>query len=164
PVVQYTARSWPPPGSAADPLWSRRRRRANTGTYQQAIVPKISTAEVALPSSTISAVQSITDDLTRFDAQYPGGAPFSAVLLRSESTASSQIEHLTANARRISLARLGDHSRVNASLLPKTPLLLRQPLSWPTNATSTQFLLCTMHSWKRRNRKPQVPYVAKTCG
>jgi len=128
PVVQYTARSWPPPGSAADPLWSRRRRRANTGTYQQAIVPKISTAEVALPSSTISAVQSITDDLTRFDAQYPGGAPFSAVLLRSESSASSQIEHLTANARRISLARLGDHSRVNASLIAKNTAALEAAL------------------------------------
>src|SRR5699024_12739416 len=128
---------WPRRVCAPDPLWYRRRCRTNTRTYQQPIVPKISTAEVALHSSTFSAGQSITDDLTRFDAQYPGGAPFSAVLLRSESSASSQIEHLTANARRISLARLRVHSRVNASLITKHSARLAAALELPDHVNGT---------------------------
>ena len=115
--VKYQQLSWPPPGAPLDPLWSNRRRRANRGTYQQAIVPTISDAKITLSPEIASDVQSITDDLTRFDAQYQGIAPFGAVLLRSESSASSQIEQLTANARRISLARLGDRSRPNATLI-----------------------------------------------
>src|SRR5699024_6458588 len=74
---------------------------------------------IPLTPQSASAVQVTTDDITRFDAQYEGGAPFEAVLLRSESSASSQIEQLTANARRISLARLGDTSRHNATLIAR---------------------------------------------
>jgi hypothetical protein len=43
--------------------------------------------------------------------------PFTSVLLRTESVASSRIEHLTASARAIALAELGDTSRRNASVI-----------------------------------------------
>jgi hypothetical protein len=42
-------------------------------------------------------------------------APFGAVLLRSESASSSQIEDLTASARAIALAEIGDTSKRNAT-------------------------------------------------
>lgn len=93
-----------------------------------AIVPAIADAEIRLSTELISNVQDITDDLTRFDAQYQSTAPFGAVLLRSESSASSQIEQLTANARRISLARLGDTSRQNAMLIARNTQALETAL------------------------------------
>lgn len=128
PVVQYTERSWPPLGEPADPLWSDRRRKANKGAYPQAVVPKIANIKVELAADVTTMVQTVNDDLTRFDAQYEGGAPFSAVLLRSESSASSEIEHLTANARRIALARLGDGTRRNASLIARNTMALEAAL------------------------------------
>ena len=42
-------------------------------------------------------------------------APFGAILLRSESAASSRIENLTASAKSIALAELGDTSKRNAT-------------------------------------------------
>lgn len=128
PGVQYVDHSWPPLDSTLDPAWSKRGRRANRGTYKQAIVSPIATANIALPAPIAADVQSMTDDLTRFDAQYQDSAPFGAVLLRSESSASSQIEQLTANARRISLARLGDRSRPNATLIARNTAALETAL------------------------------------
>lgn len=128
PEVSYVERSWPPVGSTVDPMWSQRRRRANKGTYLQAQVPDIASLPVLLSSGLTADVQAATEDVIRFDAQYVSNAPFSAVLLRSESSASSQIEQLTANARRISLARLGDTSRLNATLIAKNTLALEAAL------------------------------------
>lgn len=44
-------------------------------------------------------------------------APFAPLQLCSESAAGSQIENLTAGAKRIALAQLGDHSSTNVSLI-----------------------------------------------
>lgn len=119
PTVDYAELFWPPRSTSPDPTWSKRRRRANKGKYRQAQVPFIADLAIPLTPTSASAVQATTDDITRFDAQYEGGAPFEAVLLRSESSASSEIEQLTANARRIALARLGDTSRHNATLIAR---------------------------------------------
>jgi Fic family protein len=57
-------------------------------------------------------------EIARFDAAMGGEiAPFGAVLLRSESAASSQIENLTASARAIAEAEIGDTRRRNAALI-----------------------------------------------
>lgn len=133
PRVEYVRQSWPPANSASNPLWSNRKRRANRGTYQLAQVPPIASLNVPLSQASASAIQSTIDDMTRFDAQYQGGAPFSAVLLRSESSASSEIEQLTANARRISLARLGDDSRPNAALIARNTIALEAALELAGN-------------------------------
>jgi Fic family protein len=54
-------------------------------------------------------------ELGRFDGEFGAvAAPFSAVLLRSESAASSEIEQLTASARSIGLAELGRASGPNS--------------------------------------------------
>lgn len=52
-----------------------------------------------------------------YDADAVHVAPFEALLLRSESAASSQIEQLTASAKAIALAELGDTSRRNAAVI-----------------------------------------------
>jgi Fic family protein len=61
-------------------------------------------------------VEDASTEIARFDAVMGGEiAPFSAILLRSESAASSRIENLTASARAIAEAELGTSSRPNAA-------------------------------------------------
>src|SRR6266545_2221803 len=55
-------------------------------------------------------------EIAQFDAEMGTDiAPFASILLRSESAASSRIERLTASAKAIGLAELGDRDRQNAS-------------------------------------------------
>ncbi|PYY33710.1 Fic family protein [Curtobacterium sp. MCBD17_030] len=61
-------------------------------------------------------VDDATEALVRFDAGLGGEiAAFAPLLMRSEAAASSQIEHLTASARAVFTAELGDTSRQNAA-------------------------------------------------
>jgi Fic family protein len=63
--------------------------------------------------------ESASYEITRFDAELGGEiAPLAAVLLRSESAASSQIENLTASARAIAEGELpGGKAKRNAELI-----------------------------------------------
>lgn len=140
PAVRYVTRSWPPPCALSDPLWSKQRRRANPGSFKQAVVPKIAATPVDLPAELIANVQEATDDLTRFDAQYHHGVSLEAVLLRSESAASSQLGRLTANARRIALARLGDRSHPNATLIARNIQALEAALRLADHLNSESIL------------------------
>ncbi|WP_240615029.1 Fic family protein [Arthrobacter ruber] len=57
-------------------------------------------------------------ELVRFDGEYGATtAPFAAILLRSESASSSEIERLTAQPKNIALAELGFRSGPNARLV-----------------------------------------------
>jgi Fic family protein len=57
-------------------------------------------------------------EIARFDAEVGADlAPFTAILLRTESVASSRIENLTASAKAIALAELGDTDRGNATVI-----------------------------------------------
>ena len=63
--------------------------------------------------------------MTRFDAyararlglDSPALGPMSAILLRTESASSSQIENLTAGARQIALAEIGQSTSTNAAIV-----------------------------------------------
>jgi Fic family protein len=97
---------------------SRRQRLLARGPYEAAVVPEISGLDPAVDSRTQALVEESTIEMVRFDAELGrDAAPFAALLLRSESASSSQIENLTAGARKIALAQLGDTSSTNASLV-----------------------------------------------
>nr|WP_234818024.1 Fic family protein [Mycolicibacterium sphagni] len=72
-----------------------------------------------LPARVLADAESASREIARFDAELGGEiAPFAAVLLRSESAASSQIENLTATARAIGEAELpGGKARRNAEMI-----------------------------------------------
>lgn len=60
------------------------------------------------------------EELARFDAEQSANkelAPLTAVLLRSESASSSQIENLTSGARQVAVATLGESATKNAGLI-----------------------------------------------
>jgi Fic family protein len=81
-------------------------------------VPAIVAVDVVLPSETGAVVEEAAAEIARFDAELGREiAPFAAVLLRSESAASSKIENLTASARAIAEAELHGHAGRNASMI-----------------------------------------------
>lgn len=86
--------------------------------YLAAVVPPIAGAEFDLRPETLAAADDATAAIVRFDAEYADfPAPFAAVLLRSESASSSQIENLTAGARAIAEAAIGERSEGNGPIV-----------------------------------------------
>ena len=118
------ARRWPRPTyeslpwQPADVPASRTARLRHRGPYEAAVVPPIAGVGADLPSETAAVVAEAAAEIARFDAELGREiAPFAAVLLRSESAASSKIENLTASARAIAEAELHGHAGRNASLI-----------------------------------------------
>ncbi|MFJ6419231.1 Fic family protein [Paeniglutamicibacter sp. NPDC091659] len=104
--------------AAPDASQSRRQRLRARGPYEAAVVPAISGRSPSISTRVLALAEEATIDMVRFDRDLgESAAPFAALLLRSESVASSEIENLTAGAKRIALAQLGDHSSTNASLI-----------------------------------------------
>jgi Fic family protein len=93
--------------------------RPRYGTYHPAAPVTIADLVLDLPLSVVAKAESAGHEITRFDAELGGEiAPFAAVLLRSESAASSQIENLTASARVIAEAELpGGKAKRNAEMI-----------------------------------------------
>lgn len=100
-------------------LLSRTQRRKHTGPYYSAVVPHIaSISHLPLSTETLALVDDATAAIVRFDARFGAELlPFSSLRLRSESRASSRIENLTASARTIALAELGDTHRANGAII-----------------------------------------------
>lgn len=92
---------------------SRAQRAKIRPTYEAAIPAAISQLDATIESAVLGEVDDARAEIARFDAELstmlPGSeiAPLSAVLLRTESASSSQIENITAGAKALALAELG---------------------------------------------------------
>ena len=96
---------------------SRRERQQRRQPYRAAVPAAISEADVALPNEVVALAEDASAEIARFDAESGLDlVPFSSLLLRSESAASSRIENLTASASNIVQAELGHGSR-NAMII-----------------------------------------------
>lgn len=117
---------------AGDVVASRRQRLAARGPYRAAVPATIADLQLELPNDTAAAAEDALVEIIRFDAELsralpPAGvgatdgelAPLAAVLLRTESASSSQIENVTAGAKALALAslheRAGDDARLVAA-------------------------------------------------
>ena len=102
---------WAPPSSAG----YTRRERAGSGAYFSAVPAVIAGLRLDLPAGLVADSEEAAAEIARFDAssEHTWGA-VTAVLLRSESSSSSQIEQITANARAIAEAELTGHGSGNA--------------------------------------------------
>jgi Fic family protein len=107
---------WPPIGTETA-SWtpdqglthSNRERREQTGTYRRFIPAFIANARMDISSILAAQIEDAGSELVRFDAEMGAKmASYGAVLLRSESAASSRIEHLTASARAIATTEVGE--------------------------------------------------------
>lgn len=114
PAVDVESVAWEP---RHDEGQSRRSALRARGPYDAAVPPCI--ARLPLPDLSPEVVTEAEDallGLSRFDAEVgPIAAPLSAILLRSESAASSEIEQLTASAKNIALAELGRKAGANST-------------------------------------------------
>lgn len=111
--ITYETLHWTPQLDA----YTRASRRGDP--YKATITPSIAELDLALPPDALADAEAASHEITRFDAELGAEiAPFAAVLLRSESAASSRIENLTASARAIAEAELpGGKGKPNADLI-----------------------------------------------
>lgn len=120
PAVEYEPHQW----VVRDPYASRSQLRRHAGDYSAAVLTAIADRPVDLPVALLTEAEEAAQELARFDAHLSAelGAdcelgPMSSVLLRTESSASSQIENLTVGARQLALAELGEHTNRNARIV-----------------------------------------------
>jgi Fic family protein len=93
------------------------------GEYESLVPPRLAGWSPDLPSELAADIDEATARLRDFDnhmlirlgVESPALGPMSAILLRTESASSSQIEKLTTSARQLALAELGESSKVNAN-------------------------------------------------
>lgn len=109
PPVGRERQAWAPPAGTG---YTRRERG---GTYFSAIPAELARVELRLPGPLAADAEEAAAALARFDAsaEHTLGAT-TAVLLRSESSSSSQIEQITAGARAIAEAELTGSGSENA--------------------------------------------------
>ncbi|WP_069162616.1 Fic family protein [Nocardia altamirensis] len=118
PAVEYEERPW----SVREAYSSRTQLRKHSGPYRAAVLPSIAEISVPLPVDLLTEVEEAGRGLARFDAHVSSElgcelGPMSAILLRTESAASSQIENLTVGAKQLALAELGEHANRNAVIV-----------------------------------------------
>lgn len=117
PAIEMESHQW---RSAVDPSSLPRsvQRFLNSGEYQSAVTADIANAPIALSSRLSTLVTDASVEIARFDAEVGHEINhFSAVLLRTESVASSKIENPTASARAIADAELTGTGGGNATLI-----------------------------------------------
>jgi Fic family protein len=93
-------------------------RQAFAGPYDAAVPPRITDVAVVLPAETAALAEDAATEVARFDAELGAEiAPFAVVLLRSESSASSQIENVNASAWAVAEAELYGQGGHTAALV-----------------------------------------------
>lgn len=127
PAVTHSEHYWE---VSEDGFLSRSQRLRNRGVFLAGDPAPIAGCTVDLAADVQEEARAATALMERFDQSALGwGAPFASVLLRSESASSSQIERLTASARRIALATLGDDRSVNAAMIARNTRAMQAAVS-----------------------------------
>ena len=118
-AVDYETYDWIP---RAPQLHSRAEADRQTGPYAAAVTPPIAEWSPVISSENSADVEDATRQLVEFDhhAQWklgtgnPALGPMTAILLRTESASSSQIEQLTTSAKQLALAEIDEGDKANA--------------------------------------------------
>ena len=128
PAVRWEKLTW---HSTLPPdLLSRSARAQLLEPYVASIPPDIADLEVRLPRPAAAAAEEASNLIRSFDADVGAEvAPFAAILLRTESASSSQIENLTSGAKQIALAELGEDARANATQIVGNVQAMRAALA-----------------------------------
>ena len=108
-------------------VWERQRI---SRPYKASVLPPIAHRTPRISSNVQVLVNDATSDVARFDSEVAAmPVPMPAVLLRTESASSSQIEHLTTNARNLAMASLGVGSKQNAELVAANVRAMNEALA-----------------------------------
>ena len=159
PSVSYEEHPWVSRYAAGEK--SRARIRRHQGPYQACVPARIASLSPFLPPQTVAATTEASNEVSRFDAEMGSEiAPFSAVLLRSESAASSQIENLTASSRAISEAELGGRVGANAAQVVGNVAAMSAALALSDDVTAQAIL--DMHEALLHNVAPAIAGLWRT--
>ncbi|WP_246093411.1 Fic family protein [Microbacterium kyungheense] len=116
--MTYETFDWRP---RAPEIHSRAEVERQTGPYDAAVTPLIATWSPIISSEDAADVEDATRQLVEFDhhaqrklgSGNPALGPMTAILLRTESASSSQIEQLTTSARQLALAEIDESDKAN---------------------------------------------------
>ena len=159
PAIGHEQLVWDSRASSA--AVSRADRQRAHGRYAAAVPAEIAALDYVVPTDLAGPLEDAAAELARYDAEMATSpAPLDAVLLRSESAASSQIENLTASARSIGLAELGDDSRGNARLVVANAHAMRCALDLAADLTPATVL--AMHRALLGDSEPDIAGAWRT--
>lgn len=121
PVARET-RFWAP---QAPEMYSRAEVGRQTGAYEATVTSPIAEQRFEISAHDSADIEEAARSLLEFDSYTRSRlgtdpqalGPMSAILLRTESASSSQIEQLTTSAKQIALAELDEGSKHNAHLV-----------------------------------------------
>ena len=144
PAITYETCAWErDPDELA--LVPKSRRRKILPTYEAAVPARIAEACVSLTPGLLRRMAEVESAIVRFDqAQAAREYALPALLLRSESSSSSQIERLTSSVRSVALAELTDAAPANALLIADNVAAMREALRQrgPVDIAS----ICSIHN------------------
>lgn len=136
PPIGHEPQVWdPPPGLAQ----TRRERSARGRPYASAVPAAIARLSLEVPSGLAADAEDAAAEIARFDASAEHGlGAVMAVLLRSESASSSQIEQISASARAIAEAELTGTGTGNARVVVDNMRAMADALAGGDALTSEQ--------------------------
>ncbi|KQP57368.1 Fic family protein [Agreia sp. Leaf283] len=146
-------------------LYSRSEVIRQTGPYDSATTPPIAQWSPALSSETIADVEEAALAIRTFDLHSqavlgstdPALAPMSAILLRTESASSSQIEHLTTSAKQLALAEIDEGKKSHARTVVGNVRAMEAALRLSDSLDATSVL--AMHN-ELLSRQPGLEHEA----
>lgn len=128
PSIKYETCAWERDPDEPEFIPKSRRRKI-LPTYEAAIPARIAELSVDIPASLMQRIAEVEVSLARFDqAQMARDYDLPALLLRSESSSSSQIERLTSSVRNAALAELTDKAPANALIIARNIAAMREAL------------------------------------
>lgn len=131
PKVEYEEIPWERSDDALLMI-PRSKRRKITSTYQAAVPATIASASWRAPSDLLTRSSDLRALIARFDQnQAARGYNLPALMLRSESSSSSQIERLTSSVRNVALAELSDKTPENAQVIAGNVSAMRKAIADP---------------------------------
>lgn len=159
PSLTFETRPW----HVDDGYISRSQRRKHAGPYEAAVTPRVASLNPDLPAYLVAESEEAARNVARFDEYVsatfgtaidgsPEIAPMSAILLRTESASSSQIENLTVGARQIALAELGERTNFNATIVAANVRSMEAALRLSESIDEDTIL--AMHSALLRDSQP----------
>lgn len=118
PAATYERQLWRPRDTG---YYSRRELDRQSAEYESIVPVELARWKPQIAGGVAAELDDATKALADFDSYAdrrlgvsdPSLGPMSAILLRTESTSSSQIENLTSSARQVALAELGEPSGAN---------------------------------------------------
>jgi Fic family protein len=123
--------------------------------YPAAVVPEIADLDLVVGASIAALSSDASSEIARFDGEIQGEfSNFAAMLLRTESASSSEIERLTASAKSVAIAELGEvRHGSNAELIVANTQAMRRAIELADDVTGESII--QMHEALLKGERPE---------